>query len=74
MYCTGIVLISDSIVILSFDKHHDCITSSVCSRTHCVCVFFVYRRPTLILSNVWEIFQHFQKLGKAANIACPFDV
>jgi len=40
----------------------------------CVCVFFVYRRPTLILSNVWEIFQHFQKLGKGVNIACPFDV
>ena len=39
-----------------------------------LCVFFVYRRPTLILSNVWEIFQHFQKLGKGANIACPFDV
>jgi len=33
--------------------------------THTLCVyFFVYRRPTLILSNVWEIFQHFQKLGK----------
>jgi len=26
----------------------------------------------LILSNVWEIFQHFQKLGKGANISCPF--
>ena len=46
---------------------------SVCVRV-CVCVFFVYRRPTLILSNVWEIFQHFQKFGKGANIACPFDV
>ena len=42
---------------------------------HVVCVyFFVYRRPTLIPSNVWEIFQHFQKLGKGATISCPFDL
>ena len=47
---------------------------SVHVHAHIVCVFFVYRRPTLILSNIWEIFQHFQKLGKGANIACPFDV
>jgi len=48
---------------------------SVHVRAHIVCVhFFVYRRPTLILSSVWEIFQHFQKLGKGANIACLFDV
>jgi len=40
----------------------------------CVCVFSVYRTPTLILSNVLQIFQHFQKLGKVANIACPSDV
>ena len=39
-----------------------------------VCIFFVYRRPTLILSNAWEIFQHFQKLGKGANISCTFDL
>jgi len=37
---------------------------SVHVHAHTVCAFFVYRRPTLILSNVWEIFQHFQKLGK----------
>jgi len=47
---------------------------SVHVHAHTVCVFFVYRRPTLILSNVWEIFQHFQQLGKGANIACPFDI
>ena len=39
-----------------------------------MCVFFVYRRPTLILNNVWEIFLHFQKLGKGANISSPFDL
>jgi len=39
-----------------------------------MCVFFVYRRPTLILSNVWEIFQHFQKFGKGANISFSFDL
>ena len=48
---------------------------SVHVHAHIVSVyFFVYRRPTLILSNVLEIFQHFQKLAKGANIACPFEV
>ena len=50
------------------------IVQSVHVHAHIVCVFFVYRRPTLILRNVWEIFQHFQKLGTRANIARPFDV
>jgi len=31
-------------------------------------------RPTFIVSNIWEIFQHFQKLGKGANIDCSFDL
>jgi len=44
------------------------------THTLCVCIFVYCRPTTLIISNVLEIFQYFQKLGKGANIACPFDV
>jgi len=42
---------------------------SVHVHAHILCVYFL-----CTVGNVWEIFQHFQKLGKRANIACPFDV
>ena len=75
-YCY--VMTADSVVL-----YNRCTASatvqSVQVHAHIVCVYFLctVRRPTLILSNVWEIFQHFQKLGtvgQRGNIACPFDV
>ena len=62
-------------VVLSIRCTASATVQSVHVHAHIVCVyFFVYRRPTLILSNVWEIFPHFQKLGKGASICCPFDL
>ena len=46
------------------------------THTHCVCVrvciFCAPYRPTLILSNVWEIFQHFENLGKGGKYCLSF--